>query len=245
MVARNLPPTLAFTLIEQDRQLFDKQVKYGPQGRSGGNGYSGPGSSDIAKLPNAVSPGVTNRLDQLMNNLTITPRLAAAATTVVGPGVTPTERFTFSQTFTGGSFNFTALSPTFTVANYTASFSSISRSVAYPGAFPFSSFNITGVSASVPFSPSSGTGGTFIVSPTNNSFSVSGPQGGTLTGTGSMLATAALGATTTTLTLAGPVSITNNGTMTFTPTGTFSISGGSPTSGTVTNANLTASRTAP
>ena len=73
VVARGLPPTLAFTLTDQDRQLFDRGMQYGPQGRSSGNNSIGPSPSGLAgNLPNAVSPAVTNRLAQIMSDLTIT-----------------------------------------------------------------------------------------------------------------------------------------------------------------------------
>ena len=53
-------------------------MQYGPQGRnSGDNAFTGPGPSGLAgNLPSAVSPAVTNRLATIMNDLTITPRLA-------------------------------------------------------------------------------------------------------------------------------------------------------------------------
>lgn len=235
VVARGLPPTLGFTLTEQDRQLFDQGMRFGPLGRSSGNGYSGPGSSGLAgNLPNSVSPAVTNRLDQLMNNLTITPRLAAAATTAAGPAVTPTNSFNFSQIFSGGTFNFTPTG-SFT-GNFSATFSSVSRTVAYPGNFTSSLLTFTATATSGSFG-GSGSGSVSVVS---NSFNVSGPQGGTLTGTGSMQASAVSGPQTTAINLSGPVSIAPTGAMTFTPTGTFAVSGGSPTSsGNVTNASLT------
>ena len=176
VVARGLPPTLAFTLTDQDRQLFDRGMQYGPQGRSSGNDSIGPGHSGLAgNLPNAVSPAVTNRLAQIMNDLTITPRLAAAATTPTAPVVTPTVSFTFSQIFSGGTFNFAVV--TSTTGTLSGNFTSISRSVAYPGVF--TSNLLTGTSTATSGFFLSGSSGSLIVSPTNNSFSVSGPQGGT------------------------------------------------------------------
>ena len=146
VVARGLPPTLPFSLTDQDRQLFDRGMQSGPQGRSGGNGYSGPGSSDAAgNLPNAVSPAVTNRLTQIMNDLTITPRLAAAATTPADPPVTPSVSFTFSQTFSGGTFSFVALSST--TGTLSGSFSSIVVQSPTPG------FLLTTLSALRPLLP--------------------------------------------------------------------------------------------
>jgi hypothetical protein len=237
VVARGLPPTLPFTLTDQDRQLFDRGMQYGPQGRSGGSGYSGPGSSDLTgNLPKAVNPAVTNLQAQIMNDLTITPRLAAAATTPTDPGVTPNVNFTFSQIFSGGTFNFAVLSST--TGTLSGSFTSISRTVAYPGVF--TSNLLTGTATATSGFFLSGSSGSLIVSPTNNSFSVSGPQGGTLTGTGSLQASAVSGAQTTAINLSGPVSIAPTGAMTFTPAGTLTVSGGSPTaSGTVTNVSAT------
>jgi hypothetical protein len=242
VVARGLPPTLAFAITDQDRQLFMGQMQHGIMGRRTPAGFTGGNSSGLAgNLPNAVNPAVTNLLAQTLNNLAITPRLVAATTTMVaGPAaVTPMESFTFSQIFSGGSFSYTTSGASFNIANFSASFSSISRTVAYPGVFTNTSLTFTATATTGSF-PSTGDAGSFIVSPTNNSFSVSGPQGGTLTGTGTLQGTAAGPLTTTTVNLSGPVKITPNGTMTFTPTGTFTQSGGTPTSGNVTNANLTA-----
>ncbi len=212
-------------------------MQYGPQGRSSGNNVTGPSPSGLAgNLPSAVSPAVTNRLAQIMSDLTITPRLAAAATTPTGPVVTPTVNFTFSQIFSGGTFSFTVV--TSTTGTLSGNFSSISRSVAYPGVF--TSNLLTGTITATSGFFLSGGSGSLIVGPTNNSFSVSGPQGGTLTGTGSLQASAVSGAQTTAINLSGPVSIAPTGAMTFTPTGTFTVSGGSPTaSGTVTNVTAT------
>lgn len=245
VVARGLPPTLPFTLTDQDRQLFDQGMLYGPLGRRAANAFPGPAPSGIAgNLPDLVSPAVTNRLAAIMNDLTITPRLVSAAPTVVTPAVitavtptvTPNVSFNFAQIFSGGSFNFTNTS--LLTGNFSANFGSISRAVAFPGNFTSNLLTFTATSTNG-FSLSSGSG---TLSVPSNSFNVSGPQGGTLTGTGSMQAIAASVASTTTINLSGPVTIAPTGAMTFTPTGTFAVSGGSltpPAAGTVTNGSLT------
>lgn len=233
VVARGLPPTLPFTLTDQDRQLFDRGMQYGPQGRPSIGELPGGAPTDLAgNLPSAVSPAVTNLLAQTLNNLAISPRVT---TPVVSPVVTPTNSYTFSQIFSGGSFSFTPTSST--TGNFSGSFASISRAVAYPGVFTSSSLTFTS-NATSGFFLSSGSGSLSVLS---NSFSVSGPSGGNLTGTGSMQASAVSVSNTTAINLSGPVSIAPTGAMTFTPTGTFAVSGGSPTaSGNVTNAKLTA-----
>jgi hypothetical protein len=203
LVARGLPP-VRFAIHEVDRQLFLQQLKYGTKGRNGG-GWAGAGAVSLAaNLPAGVSPAATNWRNTIMTNLAITPRLAAAAVQ------TPLESFTFSQIFGPGNFTLTP-SGGGQVGNFAGSFSYVSRSVAYPGTFSNNLFNLT-TSPSGLFSSDYGS---FYVS--NNSFKVSGPKGGTLTGTGTIAATASGMYSTTTFNLTGTVSIAPNGAMTFTP----------------------------
>ena len=201
-VARNLPP-VRFIIHDVDRQLFMQQLKYGILGRNGG-GWAGFGpSGPLANLPQGVNPALVNWRDTIMANLAITPRLANA-------GQTSTESFTFSQIFSGGLFSLTPQGAG-QVGSFSGSFSSVSRSVAYPGSFANNSFTLV-TSPDGAFSSDSGT-----FSVNANTFSVSGPRGGTLTGTGSIQANAVGGSSTTSLNLTGPVSIAPGGAMTFPP----------------------------
>jgi hypothetical protein len=71
-----------------------------------------------------------------------------------------------------------------------------------------------------------------------NQFTVSGPRGGVLTGTGVMQAVASGSLSTYTLNLTGPVSVAPTGAMTFTPGPGSTVSNASNT-GTITGGSLT------
>lgn len=248
VVARGLPPTLPFAITEQDRQLFEQGMRFGPLGRSAALTFTGPAPSGIARnLPDLVNPATTNRLATIANDLvipprvipaavqTVTPTVAPAVTPAVTPVVTPTVSYNFSQTL-APSVSYTAfgLAPTATFASGTFAGS---RTVAYPGSFS-ASFSFPATLSSGSWSFSAGSGSFSLVS---NNVSVSGPQGGTLTGT--MTATlSASGSATGTFNLSGPVSIAPTGALTFTPSGTFNTSAGS---GTIAGGNWTQSASTP
>ncbi len=208
VVARGLPPTVGFTITEEDRQLFMRQLHDGPNGRSAGSTNGGEGLA--ANLPDAVSPALTNRIVAIMNDLTIVPRLATAATT--GSAQPPMESFTFAQTFSAGAFSFS--SPSGTVGFFSGSLS-VGRSILYPGTY--TALFTLAATASTAIWPSVG-GGTFTVS--FNNVSVSGPGGGTFTGTMQVSAFAS-GSPNTSFTLSGPVTISPGGALSWNPTGTF------------------------
>jgi hypothetical protein len=228
VVARGLPPTLAFTITDEDIQLFMNQLKNGLHGRTAGGG-PGADTGLAGNLPDAVSPGLINRMAAIMNNLTMPPRVAAAATAGAGAPVNPIETFTFSETFSTGSVSFTP-NAGFTTAVFSGSLSG-SRSLVYPGSFILNIANLTAATAPpASIFPSTGGTGSFFI--TANSITVSGLVGGTFSGTMTMTALASFGSTSATFTLSGPVSIAPNGVLTFTPGGTFvwTISGTVPIS---------------
>ena len=214
-VTRGLPPTLPFTITAEDRQMFMRQLHDGLKGTAKGDSFRGGPSDLAANLPNAVSPAVTNRVAALLNNIYIPPLLPSAS------GDPQPSTVTFSQTFSGGFLGFSA--PLLNQPTFSGSLS-VSRTVVYPGNYIAIISGLTGVTQPGAFIwPSTG-GGTFTV--TSNSVTVSGPPGGTFTGTMQMVGTMA-GFPTTTLTLSGPVTIDHSGTLTFTTGGTLTATIGS------------------
>ncbi len=217
-VARDLPPTLVFTITEEDRQMFMRQLHDGLKSTSSGDSFPG-GSSDLAaNLPDAVSPAVTNRVATLFNNIYIPPTpdgstsgyLCESARPIVFTDLYLLPKFYrriswFQRSFTLTNRPSAAVCPLaepWFIQEVISPIISGLTGVTQPGAFIW---------------PSTG-GGTFTV--TSNSVTVSGLAGGTFTGTMQMVGTMA-GFPTTTLTLSGPVTIDPSGTLTFTTGGTL------------------------
>lgn len=84
VVSRDLPPTLPFTITEEDRQMFIRQLHEGPHTQTAFGYWVPPGPT--ANLPDAVSPAVTNLVNAIFNNLAIKPRLAPPMVSPRPPG---------------------------------------------------------------------------------------------------------------------------------------------------------------
>lgn len=227
VVGRDLPPSLPFTISDEDRKFFMRQLGIGPQGRTTGGTSEGAPGGLADNLPPAVSPAVINRVESILNNLTIPPRL------VVVQQQSPTESFSFSQTFTNpGSFSF-ATGPLMNTAIFSGTID-VSRTVAYPGSFTAVFNNLT--TSIISGLPSTGDYGNFMV--TANSITVSGQRGGVLTGTMTLNGDAVGSQTSTFFTLTGPVFIAPTGGLDFRPGGTFTmITYAGSTSGTIVAGN--------
>lgn len=210
VVPWNLPPTLPFKIFQEDRELFMQQLLAGlSRQASSGLPETAP-VSQVANLPAIVSPVVLDRLEAAFNAITIPPPL-------VQP-VSPTESFTFSQTFGTGSFGLVS-GPLMTTGIFAGSLDA-TRTVAYPGTYLAIFTNLTATtSPPTAIFPSTGDAGAFSV--TANTVNVSGRPGGVLVGNMALNAEAVGSSTTTTFSLAGPVAISPGGGLLFRPGGTF------------------------
>jgi hypothetical protein len=229
VVPWDLPPTLPFRIFKEDRELFMRQLLAG-LGRQAASSLREPGPvSQVANLPAIVSPAVIDRMEAVFNNITIPPTLVRPTP------VSPTESFTFSQTFSSGSFSLIT-GPLMTTGVFDGILTA-SRTVAYPGTFRVTFNNLTAVTSPLtPVFPSTGDSGTFSV--LSNTVNVSGRPGGVLVGNMTLTAQAVGSFSTTTFSLTGPVAISPGGGLLFRPGGTFTIvNAGGGASGNITAGN--------
>jgi hypothetical protein len=161
----------------------------------------------------AAATSITNPGEQTilttLNTVTVPPRVVPVQTQ---PAI---SHYTFNQTF-AGTYELNSPSP-----NTVGTYSSLSpgagvRTGVYAGTFT-SNFSIIATSPT-PLFASYNTGGFMATS----SASVSGPAGGTLTGTMTMTAATSGG---TNFSFTGPVTLQPNGTLTYSTTGTFNLGG--------------------
>lgn len=242
MVARNLPPTLPYGISMQDREMFMRQLTaMVPRGGSNLDRGSDAAQRGLA-LPTGplssvtrVSADVAGEQTTLamLNTVTVPPVVTPqVATAPAQSSVTPSNQtYDFTQVFTG---TYTKPSdPPYAVATYISSSpGSGTRTGVYASPFT-SNFAITATGPAGIFSPSSS--GTFSATSTA---SVSGPAGGTLTGTMQMNASTGGG---TTFAFSGPVTLSSNGNLSYQTTGTFNLGGTiGTTTGTWTQTNTPA-----
>ena len=227
-VARNLPPTLPYTITIQDRELFMLQLNATVPRAS-----TFSGETEVREIPKP--PGVLSSTTPVsFSNYGEQVTLAYLNTVTVPPVLlpSPTKTFTFSQSF-DGTYTKPSVSP-YAVATYQGTGGSGTRIGVYPSAF---TANFAIVATASPGSFSSSSSGTFSAT---SLATVTGPTGGVLTGTMQMSAATNGG---TTFTLSGPVTLNPNGMLSFQTNGTFkvgSISG--TTTGTWTQTNKSSAR---
>jgi hypothetical protein len=213
-VGRNLPPSLAYELSSQDREMFMRQLttcvpsanKVCPVPDPNRLASASPTGTVIAPASTPLNnPGEQTVLTTL-NTVTVPPTLAPT---------TQTYTFSFHQLF-AGTYLLTSASP-FTTGTFSSNSPGAGvRTGVYPGTFS-AAFNIIATSPVSLFS-SMNTGGLTATS----SGSVSGLTGQTLTGMMTMTAITSGG---TTFNFSGPVTLQPNGTLSFSTKGTFSLAG--------------------
>jgi hypothetical protein len=236
-VARDLPPTLPYRITVQDREMFMRLLtSVTPLGSAA---YQGPAqntvSAGLSQGPESSTAPVS------FKNPSETGTLAMLNTATVPPALLPQttqisiQTYNFSQVFEG-MYQKPSESP-YAVAIYqSTSPGSGTRTGVYPANFT-ADFQITATGTSGLFS--SFNLGTFSA----QSFAtVTGPAGGTLTGTMQMNASTSGG---TAFTLSGPVSLSPNGNLSYQTTGTFTLAGATgTTTGTWTQLYSAATTTA-
>jgi hypothetical protein len=237
-VARNLPPTLPYRLSIQDRELFMRQLtaclpspskfcQATEPSRVTAGAPSGPLTSTTPVSGQA--PGDQSTLT-ILNTVTVPPVVTPPAVTPSAPtpSTPSTQTYNFAQLFTG-TYTKPSAYP-YAVANYNSSSpGSGTRTGVYPSAFT-ANFSIVATATPNTFSPLSS--GSFTATSTAK---VSGPAGGTLTGTMQMNAATGGG---TTFNLSGPVTLNPNGNLSFQTNGTFKVGGSTgTTTGTWTQTN--------
>ena len=230
LVGSGLPPTLPFEIGPQDRQLFmhhfDIALIQKPSG-SGAVCTTGSAAEAASCGPGTTvtSSGTPTALASSTGSLSSIAGPSGPVQVIITPTVqvqqisTPAiENFTFWQQFYAVDYLKTSSSP-YNVATYTNTLvGSGTRTGVYAGNFTFT-FNIVATAPTDNFfsavSPGifSGSAGS-----ASAPITVSGPAGGTLSGTMTMIALTDGG---TSFTFTGPVTLQANGNLTFATTGTF------------------------
>ena len=231
-VGQGLPPTLPYTLANQDRDMFIRQLtalvpKSGSLNSDSAGGASTSTGGQASTIPGSVNPPGAQTTLTTLNTVTVPPPVLPTvvepqALTPAQSPVTPSyQTYDFTQVFAG---TYTKPSdPPYAVALYNSSSpGSGTRTGVYASAFT-ANFSLTATAPSGTFSPSSS--GSFTA---NSTASVTGPAGGILTGTMKMGASTGGG---TTFTLSGPVTLNPNGNLTYQTNGTFMVG---TTTGTIT-----------
>lgn len=217
------PPTLPFTITDQDRQQFMRQLSGNVLGRSGGgsnpvfsgsaSGGAGGGGSGNPSTSGVLSEPLPT---SLTGNTGVNPNAIIAAGVVIPPQIVPptpspnpTQNINFTESWTGGAA-FSVLSPT--VANWynTSVGSGVSTATTlFPYGFTVSNFLAQATLTTVGVTWQPGFTGTYNVTATGI---LSGPATGILTGTMTMVISVV---NDITFTLSGPITY-NAGTMTYT-----------------------------